>query len=145
MKKTLLIGLVLLFVVAAAHAADPTVNKILIPLNYNGPGAYGTHWKTFVEINNRTSRDLTTRTLLDPCPPGVSCGSPYLSAGNTGRLVSDAPHGIIFAWVLGPSDSGRISARIVNRSTAAATNHAVPRICASLLSVIDGCVAARRR
>jgi hypothetical protein len=108
MKKTLLVALALASVVATAHAADPTVNKILIPLNYNGPGAYGTHWKTFVEINNRTTRDLTTTTLLDPCPPAVNCGSPYLSAGNTGRLVSDAPHGIIFDWFNGPNDSGRL-------------------------------------
>jgi hypothetical protein len=92
------------------HAADAVT--ILIPLNYNGPGAFGSHWHTLVLVNNRTNRDLTTRTLLDICPPGVDCASPYLIAGTTGRLVNDAPHGIIFSSPSAPISIGRLYASV---------------------------------
>lgn len=99
--KKLVLGFLLLAAAFPVLAADGSF-ALLIPLNYNGPGAYGATWHTVVEVNNRTSRDLVLLSnLLDPCPPGVYCGSPYLQAGLTGRLVNDAPHGMVLRKYFG--------------------------------------------
>lgn len=90
MTKRLL--LTLLLVVAGAPAAFA---GIFIPLNYNGPGAFGSQWHTSVVISNRSATGSLLDALFLICPGTPdSCGSNFLLPNSTAKLLSDAPRGI---------------------------------------------------
>lgn len=73
---------------------------LVIPINYNGPGAFGSKWHTSVTISNRSPSGVALLSLgpiqfsiCDGTPD--SCGSVYLFANITGKLLSEAPHGVV--------------------------------------------------
>jgi hypothetical protein len=90
MTKRLLLLLVALIGAPAAFAG------IFVPLNYNGPGAYGSQWHTSVIVSNRSGSTLAgPGVLFSQCFVAPDfCGASYLYSGSTGKLLSDAPHGI---------------------------------------------------
>ena len=84
----------LLLILASAPAAFAS---IFVPINYNGPGAFGAQWHTSVIVSNRQATGFVsgTHAQFSICDgPPDSCGSPYLPAGMTSKVFSDSPHGL---------------------------------------------------
>jgi hypothetical protein len=84
----------LLLMALAFGAAAQTTTPVLIPVFYNGPGAFGSQWFTSVAVNNFSSQTIEGRglTFTDrSCPIPEGCGREDLGPGNFGN-VGDAFH-----------------------------------------------------
>ena len=92
-----------LFALALAIAPSAFADTLVIPLVYNGPGAYGATWHTSVTVSNRSQRSSLGSpgnlqfVYCEGAPDGCTGtdGSPYLIANMTGRVIANAPHGMI--------------------------------------------------
>src|SRR5258708_10990890 len=99
-KRSLPLLIIVLIGAPAAFAG------IFVPLNYNGPGAYGSQWHTSVVVSNRSQSSLAGpgvqfRQFNQCLVPAQGCGSAVLSPGSTGTLLSDAPHGLYISSEFG--------------------------------------------
>ncbi len=146
-KRSLPLLIIVLIGAPAAFAG------IFVPLNYNGPGAYGSQWHTSVVVSNRSQSTLAgPGVLFSQCFVAPDfCGASFLYSGSTGKLLSDAPHGIYinsddsnaaFATVhiaaeprdpdtegteipIARDDDFRASMRLINVPTGVASGHPV--------------------
>jgi len=95
--------------VPAGIALASGVERLLIPINYNGPGAFGSRWKTLVALDNRANIDISAPGhTFNTCAPAAACADSRLPANSFGTLVSEAPHGVIFTRSVLPGGSGRL-------------------------------------
>ena len=91
----------LAFAIALAPLASADI--LVIPLVYNGPGAYGATWHTSVTVSNRSQHFWLASSgnlqfvYCEGAPDGCTGadGSPYLTTNMTGKIISDAPHGVV--------------------------------------------------
>lgn len=76
----------LLFLVPSALAQT---TPILVPVFYNGPGAYGSQWFTWVWINNFTTQTIEGRglDLIVRCPIPEGCFADDFRPGDVGSVV----------------------------------------------------------
>jgi hypothetical protein len=75
--------------VQPATTPTPAPPRILIPTTYDGPGAYGSEWRTIVAINNLTDRWFFTRGVLFGrfCPIPEGCYGDFIGPGEAGNLI----------------------------------------------------------
>lgn len=75
--------LTLAFVCAAFHAAAQATSPVLIPIYYNGNGAFGSQWYTTVVVNNFSTQTITGNGLafLTTCPIPEGCRASDLGPG----------------------------------------------------------------
>jgi hypothetical protein len=85
----LLISFVLLFLSFPLFAGDDATTPILVPLFYNGPGAYGSTWWTGVRIDNHMSVPFSSPgavfSVMCPIPEG--CESETIQPADGGFLI----------------------------------------------------------
>jgi hypothetical protein len=81
----------------AAAFGQVAPERLLIPLNYNGPGAYGAVWHTVVGISNLTNADTSAPPFAfrTPCADPTGCQDAILPAGSYATVDGNAPHGLI--------------------------------------------------
>jgi hypothetical protein len=89
--------------------------RLLIPLNYNGPGAYGAVWHTVAAISNLSNADSNAApyAFRTPCvadPNG--CQDAILPAGSYATVDTNAPHGVIIGRSLAGDVKGHIYATV---------------------------------
>lgn len=82
-----LLRLPLFLLVASAALAQTT--PVLVPVFYNGPGAYGSEWFTTVAVNNFSSQTIEGHGLetLVRCPIPEGCERTRFIAGDVGYVT----------------------------------------------------------
>src|SRR5204862_7885764 len=71
---------------------------VLIPVFYNGPGAFGTEWHTGIVINNHSQDSLSSPgvTFAIICPIPEGCTSDRVPSGQFGSIIEpSAPNGLL--------------------------------------------------
>lgn len=96
----MIVRLVLLLTITAAAFGQPRLSPILIPVLYNGPGAYGSHWWTTVIVNNHAPRDFSSPGVLFRivvrCGIPEGCPSTAVPAGEFGEVLApQSAHGLL--------------------------------------------------
>jgi hypothetical protein len=79
----------LLLLALAFGATAQTTTPVLIPVFYNGPGAFGSQWFTSVAVNNFSSQTIEGRglTFTDrSCAIPEGCGREELGPGDFGHV-----------------------------------------------------------
>ena len=96
-------------------AALLVLGRILIPINYSGPGAFGADWLTQVLVENLSGSDLRQpgASFRVICSADEGCVSDTIATGSIGYLDTPAPGGFILDHVnSGDSDGVFASVRI---------------------------------
>jgi hypothetical protein len=106
--RTLMAMLLTLLLAAVAMAADSPLTPILIPINYNGPGAFGSAWWTRIVLNNHTTAPFATPGVLFrivSCPIPEGCLSESVPASDYGQIESPEAAGGLLLYA--SSDTAR--------------------------------------
>lgn len=82
-----MLRLLLVALLALPTVADDT---ILIPIFYNGPGGFGTQWRTTVLVRNRMATPLAVPGIdwLVTCPIPEGCARDVVDPGEHGTLIA---------------------------------------------------------
>jgi hypothetical protein len=72
------------------NGADADFERVMFPLNYDGPGAHGAEWRTRITVRN----DAPVETWTEP-----SLKAPFLSPGERATFPTEARDGGAFLYV----------------------------------------------